>query len=165
MSYLNYSYFDLKTEKEYTQEDVDKVDNLFKEKLSKTKHKDWFIEAVFNEGFDLDKGKIRVGGESDNIKHSYEREFGECLKLLVDSFRELGYKLEVPDYEDSPYWEMDNGPDENYVIRYGLSVNNISEMEDDWKEGDDDYEAVYIDYEGEEEEGNGYDEEDDWFLD
>ena len=163
MSYSNYSHFDLKTEKDYTQEDVDKVSKLFNEKLSNTKHPEWFIKEIFNEEFYLDKGKIRIGGESENIKHSWAREFGECMELLVYSFRECGYKLEVPDYEDSPYWEVDNGPDENYIIRYQLSVNYIGEMEDDWKEGDDDYEAVYIDSEGEEEEGDTYDEDDEWY--
>ena len=163
MSYSNYSLFDLKTVEDYTQEDVDKVSKLFDEKLSNTKHPEWFLKEIFNEGFNLDKDKIRVGGESENIKHDWGKEFGECMRLLVDSFRECGYKLEVPELDECPYWEMDNGPGENYVTRFQLSIEPISSMEDEWKEGDDDYESVYIDEEGEEEEGDTYDEEDDWY--
>jgi hypothetical protein len=149
MSSSNYSFFEIQTkESHYTNDELEKVSNLFNKKLNDKKLEEWLIKQLFTDIFYLNDGKITVQGDSETLRDHYEEPFGIAVGALVDSFRECDIVLEIPDQQ--PVWECDTGAFA-WKMTYQVFERNESEMNESWKEGNEDLIRVYCDEGGEEE--------------
>ena len=154
MSYYNYFTFNFKSESDsYTIEDINSIKESIKKEIEKSSYPEWLVTEILLDDMDcvnLNNGNITIGNESENITQSYWEEYGMILSIVIKALRELKIKIIIPGHEDQPKWEVEGGASGDYTVRYELYLENPSSMESDWKEGDDDDEAVYIDENGEE---------------